>query len=149
MPARLAVRAEIVGAPGVPGGVAPALNAVSDADLETWSEVAALVVARQRWGGLTMRAHALLTAHFLAVTPGLGLGPGGGDIGDALGPLSAEADGPSSRSFGALVAAASSSDPTEAMLARTSYGQAFLMLRRPTRGRLTVCVANGVNRVRH
>jgi hypothetical protein len=122
---------------------------VSDADLETWSEVAALTVARQRYRGLTMRAHALLTAHYLATVPGLGLAVGDGAAVEELGPLSAEADGPSSRSFGTTVAAAASTDPTDAALARTSYGQAFLALRRAVRGFTSACVANGVRRVPH
>lgn len=131
--------------------MAPQFASVSAEDLATWSEVAALIVARSRFRGLTMRAHALLTAHFLATTPGLGLGPGGGDEAAeaALGPLSAEADGPSSRSFGAVVSAGSSADPTDAALARSPWGLAFLALRRAARGFGTACVANGVNRIRH
>jgi hypothetical protein len=151
MPQRLATRAEIVGETGTPGGVAPALNAVSDADLETWSEVAALVVAPQRWRQLTSRGHALLTAHFLASMPGLGLGPGGSEdaADEFVGPTTAMADGPASRSFGAVVSAGASADPTDASLATTPYGRAFLVLRRAVRGFMSVCVANGVNRVGH
>lgn len=151
MPQRLATRAEIVGETGAPGGVAPALNAVSDADLETWSEIAALVVAAPRYRLITLRAHALLTAHFLASMPGLGLGPGGSDdaADEFAGPTTAMADGPASRSFGPVVSAGASADPTDASLATTPYGRAFLVLRRAVRGFTSACVANGVNRVGH
>lgn len=149
MAQRLATRAEICGPLGTPGGVAPALNSATDAQVTTWSTVAAHVCYPARWRSLCSEGHALLTAHFLHLAPGLGLGPGGDDFGDVLGPLASEADGPASRSFGAVVAQATSTDITEAMLGRTPYGQAFLQLREAVRGFGSVSVANGVNTVRH
>lgn len=144
MAQRLATNAEILATLGTtPSGVPP-----TDEQIATWSAIAAEVVAPQRFRQRTSRAHALLTAHLLAVAPGLGLGPGGDDLGDVLGPLASEADGPASRSFGAVVSG-EAAQWDDAMLARTPYGQAFLLLRRAVRGMTSVCVANGVNRIPH
>jgi len=149
MAQRLATRAEICGPLGTPGGVAGVLNAATDADVTTWSTVAALVCEPRRWRGLCSEGHALLTAHFLAVTPGLGLVAGGGAWIEELGPVASEADGPASRSFGAVVGVAQSADITDAMLGRSPWGLAFLQLRLAVRGFGSVCVANGVNTVGH
>lgn len=133
MAARLATRAEICGELGTPGGVAPELNAATDAQITVWSNVAANLCNPARWRTLCSDAHALLTAHYLATAPGLGLGEGGIDLGEVAGPLTAEADGPGSRSFGA-VASGEAMTGEDALLATTAYGRAFLQLRRAQRG---------------
>lgn len=146
MAQRLATRAEIVGEVGIPGGVAPGFNTVTDAQLAVWADIAALVVSLPRWRLLASAGHALLTAHCLATAPGLGLGPGGGDLAEEAGPLTAEADGPGSRSFGAHAAEALSAD--DALLATTSWGRKFLGLRKAVRGFGSFGVANGFSRIR-
>lgn len=147
MAARLATRAEICGELGIPGGVAPELNDATDDQVEVWSEVAALTCYPSRWRSLTSSAHALLTAHYLATAPGLGLAEDGGDLAEVAGPLTAEADGPASRSFGA--AAGSEALPaTDALLATTAYGRAFLQLRRAQRGFGAFVVGNAAARAR-
>jgi hypothetical protein len=133
MAARLATRAEIVGVLGTPGGVAPELNAATDAQVTVWSNVAAHLCNPARWRSLTSDAHALLTAHYLATAPGLGLGAGGGDLEEFLGVTTAIADGPASRSFGPVVSGEALSG-TDALLATTAYGRAFLQLRRAQQG---------------
>jgi len=148
MAQRLATRAEICGELGTPGGVAPELNAATDDQVALWADVAAQVCAPQRYRGSCSQAHALLTAHLLRLAPGLGLGPGGGDFGEEAGPLTAEADGPASRSFGAVVSGEAAAWD-DAVLATTAYGRMFLMLRRSVRGFTSVCVANGVRNVPH
>lgn len=133
MAARLATRAEICGPLGTPEGVAPELNAATDAQVTTWSAVAAHVCSPARWRSLCSEAHALLTAHYLATAPGLGLGAGGGDLVEVLGVVNAEADGPASRSFGPVVGGEALSGE-DALLATTAYGRAFLQLRKAQRG---------------
>ena len=133
MAARLATRAEICGELGTPGGVAPELNAATDAQVTVWSNVAALTCNPSRWRLLTSDAHALLTAHYLATAPGLGLGAGGDDMVEVLGVVSAEADGPASRSFGP-VASGEALGGEDALLATTAYGRAFLRLQKAQRG---------------
>jgi hypothetical protein len=133
MAQRLATRAEICGVLGTPGGVAPELNAATDDQVTTWADVAALVCYPARWRDLASRAHALLTAHYLATAPGLGLGADGADIAEVLGVVTAEADGPASRSFGPVVSGEAMSG-ADALLATTAYGRAFLQLRTAQRG---------------
>ncbi len=116
---------------GQPGGVAPDLNAVTDAQLATPLAVAASLVSLRRFRDLAMHAHAYRTAHILATTPGLGLGPNGNDLALAAGPLLAESDGPSSRQLGQH--SAESMSQVDALLATTPYGQQFLELRRARR----------------
>jgi hypothetical protein len=113
MAARLATRAEIVGVLGTPGGVAPELNAATDAQVTVWSNVAAHLCNPARWRSLTSDAHALLE-EFLGVTTAI-------------------ADGPASRSFGPVVSGEAVTGE-DAMLATTAYGRAFLQLRRAQRG---------------
>lgn len=146
MAQRLATRAEIVGEAGTPGGVAPDFNGVTDDQLAVWTIIAAHNVEPNRWRNLASEGHALLTAHYLATAPGLGLSDGGLDEGEAMGPLSAEADGPASRSFGQFSGESLAAE--DALLATTPYGRAFLQLRRVVRGFGTVSVANGCNTVR-
>ena len=111
--------------------IAPGLVA-SEGQITTALRVTAPLVAPRRFLALTSEAHAARAAHWLATTPGLGLGPGGGDLAEEAGPLTAEADGPSSRSFGAHAAEALSAD--DAMLATTPWGRQFLDYRRAVRG---------------
>lgn len=132
MAARLATRAEICGEMGVPAGVAPELNDATDAQVEVWSTVAAHLCYPARWRQLTSEAHALLTAHYLATAPGLGL-DGGEDLAEVAGPLTSESDGPAARSFGAVVGGEALT-AQDALLATTAYGRAFLQLRQAQRG---------------
>lgn len=133
MAQRLATRDEIVGAVGIPGGVAPELNDATDAQVTTWSRIAALTVHPSRWRDLASDAHALLTAHYLATAPGLGLAGDGLDLGEFAGVVTAEADGPASRSFGPVVGGEALAGE-DALLATTAYGRAFLRLQKAQRG---------------
>lgn len=141
MPQRHATRDDVCGPVGQPGGVAPALNAVTDEQLASPLEVAALLVSLKRFGNLSMHAHANRTAHILATTPGLGLGPDGNDLALDAGPLVGESDGPSSRSLGQH--SAESMPAVDAPLSTTSYGLQFLELRRAVRGYGSVMTSGG------
>ena len=135
-----ATRVDVCGLTGVPAGVAPALNAATDLQVQEALRTAALSVHPPRWRSMTTRAHAYLAAHLLATTPGLDLG--GAEAGDEIGPTTAKADGPASRSYGQL----GSSDPvagTDADLMRTHYGRQFLSLRKHQRGFGSMMVAGG------
>ncbi len=128
-----ATRADVCGpSAGVPGGVDPELADATDAQVLAALAEARLTVSPARWRDLTTHAHALLTAHILRHTPGLGLADGF-DPPVHAGPITAEADGPASRSFGAT----GGSDPGpkgDAWLESTPPGQRFLHLRRAQRG---------------
>lgn len=125
MAQRLATRDDVCGPVGTPGGVAPALNGLTDDQIAPWLDIAAELIGLKRWGTRASHGHALATAHFLEANLGDdGLGPGA-----EAGPLSAEAVGPASRSFSS---GGSFSDPD---FSTTSYGRAFVLLRRVVRGR--------------
>jgi Protein of unknown function (DUF4054) len=114
----------------MPGGVAPELNRLPNHTIELWLAVSSLQIGLSRWGSAASHAHALLTAHYLTQCPGHdGLG------GDEVGPLTSEANGPASRSF-------ASAPPSDAELGATSYGRAYLTLRRAVRGRGSGVVGN-------
>lgn len=113
--------------------VAPELAAATDEQVAVALRVTAHLVWPPRWRLLASDAHALLAAHFLATQPGLGLGPGGGDLEEFQGVTTAIADGPASRSFGPVVAAGAAAWD-DAMLATTAYGRMFLQLRKAQRG---------------
>ena len=142
MAKRAATRDDVCGPLGTPGGVAPELNAVTDAQLVTPLRVAGLLVSIRRWRELASDAHAYLTAHILATTPGLGLDPGGGDLAEQAGPLTSEADGPSSRAFGQW--SGDSLAANDALLSTTPYGRMFLQLRAAQRGFGAALTSGGV-----
>lgn len=135
-----ATRDDVCGPLGTPGGVAPALNSATDEQVDRALETAALSVWPPRWRSLTRDAHAYLAAHILASTPGVDLG--GGEEGDTIGPLTSEADGPASRSYG-QIGGADSVPGSDADLMRTFYGRQFLRLRRHQRGFGSVVVTGG------
>lgn len=134
MAQRAALRADVE-------AIAPALVAATDDQMNTALEVTAHLVAPRRWRSLASTAHAYLAAHWLATTPGLGL-DGGEDFEDVLGPTSAMADGPASRSFG-QVASTEAVPASDADYLRTPYGRQFLALRRQQRGFGSFMVSGG------
>jgi hypothetical protein len=102
-----------------------------DALLTVWSVFAARFVGLQAWSDDASDGHAMLVAHYITRSAAGALGPSG--------PLTAEANGPASRSF----AAPPPGPPTEAELRTTFYGQAFLALRGVVLARCgTMIVAN-------
>jgi len=141
MAQRAATRDDVCGPLGTPGGVAPGLNDATDEQVERAVAEAALLVWPPRWRKLTSDAHAYLAAHILATTPGLGL-EDGEDPGDTMGPLVSEADGPASRSFGAL-GSTEAVPGSDADYLRTPYGRGYLRLRRAQRGFGSVLVSGG------
>lgn len=145
MAQRAATRDEVCGPLGTPGGVAPALNAATDPQVDLALETAALTVWPSRWRKLTSKAHAYLAAHILATTPGLGLGEGGEELPIEAGPLVSAADGPASASWG-TTGSTEAGPAGDAWLATTPYGNHFLHLRRAQRGYGSIMV--GTNTVR-
>lgn len=113
--------------------IAPDLSAATDGQITTALRVTAYLVNPARFRSMASDAHAHRAAHWLATTPGLGLGPAGADLLEPLGLVSAEADGPSSRSFGAAVGG-EALPAEDALLTTTPYGRAFLGYRQAARG---------------
>lgn len=138
MAQRLATRVDVAGEAGTPGGVARELNGVPDSVFETWLEYAADHIGVKRWKERASRGHALLTAHAITIVTG----PNGDDPEFEAGPLMGEANGPASRSFGAVLPTFSDGE-----LASTNYGRLYLALRRTVRGRGSALVARtGIRR---
>jgi len=99
-------------------------GAVAQDKIDAYLDIATIRVPSSVWGDRSGYATALLAAHMLATSgalPGQGGGAGGG-------PVTAEAVGQVSRSFGS-VGEASSGD---AELRTTRYGIDFIALRRET-----------------
>lgn len=128
---RLATRADVSGELGTPAGVAPELNAITDAVHTVWLGIAATLVSTRRFRDETSEAHALLTAHLMTAA-----GVDGNGSGEA-GPIVAAADGPASVTY----AAPPTVDTSEAGLATTFYGRTFLEVRKRARGRGSGVVA--------
>jgi hypothetical protein len=123
MPQRLATVAEVL-------AVACEFSETPEPVVQMWMEIAADMIGVSRWGDRASRGHALLSAHLLAVNVGPdGLG------GIEAGPLTAEADGPASRSFAAPPI-------TDASIETTNYGRTYMALRRTVTGRGTGIVIN-------
>lgn len=112
---------------------APGLALATDEQILTALEVTAPLVYVARHRHLASLAHAQLAAHWLATTPGLGLDGDGFDTPEYAGPVTAEADGPTSRSHGA-VASSEALAAEDALLATTPYGRKFLAYRAAVRG---------------
>lgn len=124
MAARLATAADVV-------ALVPELQTLltdSPGTFAAWLDVTAQIVGT-RFGKRRSQAHALLTAHQLAVTQDVAT-PGGG------GPIASEALGPASVSY------ASGAGPSDAELGSTRYGQAYLAIRLAVRGRGSGLVTN-------
>jgi hypothetical protein len=108
--------------------LAPDLAMLSTELVAAYLLVTRELIGLSRWGERASFGHAFLTAHLLASTvAAAGAGAGG--------QLTAEANGPASRSF----AVAEPSDPE---LSSTAYGRSYLLLRRVVLGRGTAIVAN-------
>lgn len=114
----------------MPGGVAPELNGVPGATIDLWLDVTREFIGLTRWRRRASFGHALLAAHFMSAVHGED-----GEGGLEAGPLMAEANGPASRSFGSI------GQLTDAELESTSYGRAFVALRRIVRGQGSAVVA--------
>ena len=125
MPARAATVADVQALPG--------LTEATEPQITTALALTAPLVSVRRFRDLTSEAHAYRAAHWLATMPGLGLAGDGLDLGDVLGPLASESDGPAARSFGA-VASSEAVPGIDADLMRSPYGRAFLDFRRAVRG---------------
>lgn len=117
MAARFATAAEVVGATGI----APGLAVLDPSLVDAWLLVAQAYIGLQAWGSVASTGHALLTAHFLVLQPeAAAVGVGEQNV-----VVTAESNGPSSRSF-----AVPSYEAGEAAFAGTMYGQQFIELRR-------------------
>ena len=106
-------------------GVAPQLATIASAQVGLYLDLTKHLFDLGRFGDTSDHYHALLTAHFLAMSPyGEDLGFG------AKGPVSAEAHGPASRSYavGAL-------DMSDDGLSATHWGRMAKAIRARIRGR--------------
>lgn len=94
---------------------------VSKAKIDVYIDIASLRIPETVWTTNTKYATALLTAHMLSTS-----GPQGG--GSAGGPVTAEAVGDLSRSYGTVTEAGTA----DAFLATTRYGIDLIALRKET-----------------
>lgn len=112
--------------------IAPEFEDVDDSWIDLWIQCAQEKLSPRRFGRLLCKCSALWVAHFLAVSPQTPDDSGGiATESDENGVLTAEADGPASRSFG-LLAVAEDADGTG--YGSTKYGRMFMVLRRCVRG---------------
>lgn len=114
--------------------LAPELAGVAEALRDAWREYAECLVGLSFWGAKASRAHALYTAHYITVAPDGGPDGAGGVF---AGPITAEANGPASRSY---AAPAVGTTPGDAELAGSVYGLALIKLRRTVRPRSGIAV---------
>lgn len=106
-------------------GVAPQLSTIASEQVDLYLEMTKHLFALSRFGTTSDHYHALLTAHFLA------LSPFGEDLGfGAKGPVTAEAHGPASRSF-----ASAALDMSDDGLSSTHWGRMAKAIRARHRGR--------------
>lgn len=98
-------------------------SSVPSAKVDAFIGVASVRVAAAVWGDVAEYATALLTAHMLSSTGGVG-----GNGGSAGGPVTAESVGDLSRSYGSVGEQGSGDQE----LLTTRYGQEYVALRRQT-----------------
>ena len=132
MAARYATAQEVLDLPGISDP--EATEAV-----ELWLPITQHMISLCAWGERASDGHRLLTAHFVLTTAGTA---GDGNV-QPDGIVSAQANGPASRSF-----AVAAPPPDDAELSTTSYGRAFLALRRVVAGRGRAVVLNPLVRQR-
>ena len=96
--------------------------------LDAYLDLAGLMISQRTWKGKASQAHALLTAHLLAMVPGTKLKAGG--------PVSSVTVGPVSKSF-----AVTACDDCE--LGNTAYGLQYRLLRRTIR-RTPLAIGTGL-----
>lgn len=125
MAARYATRADLI-------ELCPELASLAPTLVDPYLLVGQGLIGLSRWGERASQGHAFLTAHLLVTTTSAAAAAAG--VGGA-GQLTAEANGPASRSFAAA-------EPTDSELGSTGYGRAYMLLRRAVLGRGTAIVAN-------
>lgn len=130
MASRYASAAEVNGA----SGIAPALSVLPAGLVQTWLTLAQAYVGVTEWGDRASVGHALLTAHFLSLTPEASAA----GVGASDGIVSSESNGPASRSF-----AVPSFSSEDSAFAGTVYGRQWAELRRIVVGGLVGLQARG------
>ena len=131
MASRYATTQEVLDLPGI-------VDPDATVTINLWLPITQLMIALCTWGRYSSDAHRFLTAHFLLSTAG----PAGDGVitpGAMAAVVSAEANGPASRSFAVSTATPL---PSDGDLAATQYGRAYLQLRRIIAGRGSVVVSN-------
>lgn len=96
--------------------------------LDAYLTMAGLMISLRTWKGKASQAHALLTAHLLAMVPGNGLKTGA--------PVKSVTVGPVSKSFAVTACA-------DCELGGTAYGLQYLLLRRTIR-RTPLAIGTGL-----
>jgi hypothetical protein len=114
----------------------PATAGADSAVLEAWLDATEPLISLAVWGTIASQAHACLAAHNAAVAGAFAGVPGApGEVGI----VSAEANGPASRSF-SVVSPSGSAD--EGLYLSTPYGRKFVEFRRQIIGRGVAIISN-------
>lgn len=132
MAARYATVQEVLDLPGISDP--EATDAVT-----LWLPITQHMISLCAWGERASDGHRLLTAHYVLATAG----PTGSGVASPDGIVSAEANGPASRSFAVAAPPAEDAD-----LASTSFGRAYIALRKTVAGRGRAVVLNPLIRQR-
>lgn len=112
--------------------LAPEFSAASTDQIDPFLRLAKNLVSVARFGDETDDAHALATAHYMKMDPGLNEALG--TTAASVGQVASKSHGPASVTYVTSTASANES-PSEAWLSASSYGQAFKVIRDRKRGR--------------